>query len=106
MEIEKCTSKVFIERNRLVKMSCAQGRGTSRLVTIETYRVLAMFDKNYKKWFVSKDDKKAWHKKMPKGKFKTLARKMIANGPTLEEEDITSRKNVSIGTIFALRDAV
>ena len=40
---------------------------------------------------------------IPKGKFKILARKMIANGPTLEEEDIASRKNVIIGTIFALR---
>ena len=37
MEIKKCSSEVFIERNRLVKMSCVQGRGTSRLVKIKTY---------------------------------------------------------------------
>ena len=65
-----------------------------------------MFDKNYNKWCVSKDDKKAWHKNMPKRKFKTLAIKMIANSPMLEEEDITSRNNVSIGTVIALREAV
>ena len=31
---------------------------------------------------------------------------MIANGLTFEEEDMTSVKSVSIGTIFELRDAV
>ena len=55
---------------------------------------------------MSKDDKKVWHKNIPKVKFKILTRKMIANSPILEEEDVTSRKTVSIGTIFALRDVV
>ena len=51
-------------------------------------------------------DKKEWHKNLPKVKIKALARKIIKNGPTLEEEDMTNRKDVSICTIFALRDAV
>ena len=63
MEINKCTSEVFIKRNRLMKMNFVQERGTSRLVKIETYRVLAMFSKYYNTQFVSKDDKKVWHKK-------------------------------------------
>ena len=65
-----------------------------------------MFDKLGNTWFASKDDKKACNKNIPKGKFKTLAIKMIANGPTLEEEETTSRKDVSIGTIFTLIDLV
>ena len=47
-----------------------------------------------------------WHKNIPKVKFKKNYEKMIANGPTLEDEDMTSRKNVRIGTIFTLRHAV
>ena len=74
MEINKCTSEVFIEINRLVKMNCVQGRGTRRFVTIQTYCVLAMFD-NYNKWFVSKDDKKVWHKKHQKESSKYLREK-------------------------------
>ena len=95
----------FVERNRLVQMTCIQGRGRNRRETIEMYRVLAIFDKYYNKWFVSKDDKKIWHVNYPKGKYKILARKLIKNGSIYEEEDITDRNNLNISTIFVLSDA-
>ena len=65
-----------------------------------------MFENDCNKWFVSKDDNKVQYRNLPKWKFKILARKMIVNGSIFEEEDMNDRKDASISTIFALRDAV
>ena len=40
---------VFVERNKLVAISCAQGKKENGKESIETYGVLAIFDKYYHK---------------------------------------------------------
>ena len=63
----------YVERDSLIELMCKQGKGRNQSETLQLYRVLALFDKHYNKWYVIEENKKEWYPSFPKGKYLVLA---------------------------------
>jgi hypothetical protein len=55
------------------QLMCKQGIGRNQSKTLQLYRVLALFDKHYNKWYIIEENKKEWYPSFPKGKYLVLA---------------------------------
>ena len=73
----------YIERDGLIKMRCQRGKS----VSIEFYRVLAIFSKHYNKWFIDWDSDKFLFVQGSK-KYKVLARMMQKDGEEMKEVEL------------------
>ena len=74
----------YIERDSLIKMKCERGKSS---VSIEYYRVLAIFSKHYNKWFIDWDSDKFLFVQGSK-KYKVLARMMQKDGDEMKEVEL------------------
>ena len=63
---------VFIRRHTIVSFECIYGMGKHKVNTLEYFRVLSMFSKQYNKWFCTKEDKIEWYPKNRKEKYCVL----------------------------------
>ena len=53
---EESEAPICIQQDSLIQVECKRGRA----VSVENYRVLALFGKYYNKWFVSLEESFTW----------------------------------------------
>eukprot|EP00978_Attheya_sp_CCMP212_P037401 scaffold175918_cov57-Attheya_sp.AAC.2 len=52
MPIEEKNKDTYVEHDSLIELMCKQGKGDNQSETAQLYRVLALFDKHYNKWYI------------------------------------------------------
>jgi hypothetical protein len=75
--------------------------------TVQLYHVLALYDKNYNKWYICEDNSMVWHPSFPKGKYLVLAC-MGEEDKLFEKYEDVLTKNANewnAHSIYVLKDA-
>lgn len=88
----------YINRDSLVSMKCKRGKN----VSIQLYRVLAIFSKHYNKWFTHWDSDTILFEKDSK-KFKILARMVERDGVTIKEVELKKGGDWGPKFVFCMR---
>ena len=89
---------VYIRRDTLVTLNCQRG-GT---ISVEYYRVLALFSKHYNKWFVHWDSNCILFQRGSK-KYKFLFRKVERDGGEWKEVELEKHGSWSPKFVFCTR---
>ena len=84
---------IWIERGTILTLGVTLGRGNAATIVTHKYRVLAVFEKSYNKWFMT-GEKKRWSPEMAekeKKKYRFEARML--------KEDILGYEDIAINEI-------
>ena len=89
--------EVFIERDSLITLTCKRGKTSS----VESYRVLALFTKHYKKWYPSYDPQRFMWKKNSTN-VRCLVRMMAKHGLSWKDVELETNGDFGPSCIFCV----
>ena len=70
----------------------------------EHFRVLAIFSKDYNKWFCIKEEKIEWHQNYAKGKYRVLARQISGSKHIKDVEINTDQIGYKAKDVLVMKD--
>ena len=79
----------YVERDSLIELMCKQGKGRNQSETLQLYRVLALFDKHYNKWYIIEENKKS----------------VSCASPSVKDSETTANKRANVEQVKAVNSA-